>query len=135
WSHRGRRYPRRAAPQLGRLPPGRNPRGRPGGGHVSRSTDLPVADGLAVRRYVGRLARRHPRMLYGALSLHVLAALAALAAPRLLGDLVEAVQEGTTVGHVDRIILVLAAFLLAQTVLTRYARYLSQVLGEQVLAE
>jgi len=102
---------------------------------VSRSTDLPVADGLAVRRYVGRLARRHPRMLFGALVLHVLAALAALAAPRLLGDLVEAVQHGTTVGHVDRIVALLAAFLLAQTVLTRYARYVSQVLGEQVLAE
>ena len=65
----------------------------------------------------------------------MLAALAALAAPRLIGDLVEAVENGTTVGHVDKIIGLLAAFLLAQTVLTRYARYLSQVLGEQVLAE
>ncbi len=99
------------------------------------STHLPVADTRAVRRYVARLARRHPRMLYGALALHVLAALAALAAPRLLGDLVQAVESGTTVGHVDRIIGLLACFLLAQTVLTRFARYLSQVLGEQVLAE
>ena len=40
-----------------------------------------------------------------------LAALAALAAPRLLGDLVQAVDEGTTVGHVDRVVAVLAAFL------------------------
>lgn len=102
---------------------------------MSSSTHLPVADGHAVRRYVGQLARRHPRMLYGALALHLLAALAALAAPRLLGDLVQAVESGTTVGHVDRIIGVLACFLVAQTVLTRYARYLSQVLGEQVLAE
>ena len=59
----------------------------------------------------------------------------ALAAPRLLGGLVEAVEDGTTVGHVDKIIGLLACFLLAQTVLTRFARYLSQVLGEQVLAE
>ena len=44
-------------------------------------------------------------------------------------------DEGTTVGHVDRIILVLAGFLVAQTILTRYARLTSQVLGEQVLAE
>ena len=50
------------------------------------------------------IARRHPRMLWGALALHVLAALAGLAAPRLLGDLVEAVEQGTTVGHVDRIV-------------------------------
>ncbi|GAA4712483.1 ABC transporter ATP-binding protein [Nocardioides conyzicola] len=99
------------------------------------TTHLPVADTRTVRRYVAALARRHPKMLYGALALHVSAALAALAAPRLLGGLVEAVEQGTTVGHVDRIIGLLAAFLVAQTVLTRFARYLSQVLGEQVLAE
>ncbi|MFL6001928.1 MAG: ABC transporter ATP-binding protein [Nocardioides sp.] len=99
------------------------------------NTMLPVADGRAVRRYAARIARHHPRLLWGALALHVGAALAALAAPRLLGDLVEAVEDGTTVGHVDRIILVLAGFLLVGTVLTRYARYTSQVLGEQVLAE
>jgi ABC-type multidrug transport system fused ATPase/permease subunit len=99
------------------------------------NTMLPVADGRSVRRYAASIARRHPRLLWGALSLHVGAALAALAAPRLLGDLVEAVEDGTTVGHVDRIILVLAGFLLVGTVLTRYARYTSQVLGEQVLAE
>ena len=99
------------------------------------SVALPVADDRAVRRYVARLARRHPRMLYGALALHVGAALAALAAPRLLGGLVEAVEQGTSTGHVDRIVALLAGFLVVQTVLTRYARYLSQVLGEQVLAE
>jgi ABC-type multidrug transport system fused ATPase/permease subunit len=99
------------------------------------STALPVADGSAVRRHVRQIARQHPRLLWGALSLHGLAALAALAAPRLLGDLVEGVQSGTTVGHVDRVVVVLACFLVAQTGLTRYARYLSQVLGEQVLAQ
>jgi ABC-type multidrug transport system fused ATPase/permease subunit len=99
------------------------------------STHLPVADTGAVRRYALSIARRHPRMLYGALVLHVLAALAALAAPRLLGDLVQAVETGTTVGHVDKVVAMLAGFLAVQTVLTRYARYISQVLGEQVLAE
>jgi ABC-type multidrug transport system fused ATPase/permease subunit len=99
------------------------------------STTLPVADTRAVRAYARMIARKHPRMLWSALALHVLAALAALAAPRLLGDLVQAVEFGTTVAHVDKIILVLAGFLLLQTLLTRYARYLSQVLGEQVLAE
>ncbi|MQW75975.1 ATP-binding cassette domain-containing protein [Nocardioides sp. dk4132] len=99
------------------------------------TTALPVADGRALRSYVKRLARRHPRLLYGALGLHVLAAGAALAAPRLIGDLVEAVEVGTTVGHVDEIMLLLAGFVVLQTILTRFARYLSQVLGEQVLAE
>ena len=99
------------------------------------STTLPVADGRSVRHYAGHLARRHPRLLWGALSLHALAALSALAAPRLLGDLVQAVETGTTVSHVDHVALVLAGFVLASAVLTRYARYVSQVLGEQVLAE
>jgi ABC-type multidrug transport system fused ATPase/permease subunit len=101
---------------------------------TSVSTTLPVADTRAVRRYAVAIARKHPRLLWSAVALHVLAALAALAAPRLLGDLVQAVETGTTVGHVDRIMLTLAGFLVVATVLTRYARYLSQVLGEQVLA-
>ena len=48
------------------------------------STTLPIADTGAMRRYVKVLARRHPRLVWGAVTLHVLAALAALAAPRLL---------------------------------------------------
>ncbi len=99
------------------------------------STSLPVADSGSLRRYAVDLARRHPRLLWSALALHVLAAVAGLAAPRLLGGLVESVENGTTTDHVDRIILLLAGFLLLQTVLTRYARLVSQVLGEQVLAE
>ncbi|WP_340540517.1 ABC transporter ATP-binding protein [Nocardioides sp. GXZ039] len=98
-------------------------------------TLLPVAEGNSMRTYALDLARRHPRLLWSALVLHVLAAVAGLAAPRLLGDLVEAVEQGSTVGHVDRVILLLAGFLVLQTILTRYARYISQVLGEQVLAE
>ena len=102
---------------------------------MAGTTALPVAGGRSVRRYVRVIARQYPRMLWSALALHVLAALAGLAAPRLIGDLVESVQDGTTVGHVDQVILVLAGFLLAQSVLTRYARYVSQALGERVLAE
>ena len=56
-----------------------------------------------------QVARRHPRMLWRwRWPCTSLAALAALAAPRLLGDLVEAVEDGTTIGHVDTIALALA---------------------------
>ena len=98
-------------------------------------TVLPVAEGRHVGRYVVSIAKRYPRMVWGSAALHVAAALAALAAPRLLGDLVESVEQGTTVATVDRTVLLLAGFLLLQTVLTRYARYLSFVTGERVLAE
>ncbi|HET7174267.1 MAG TPA: ABC transporter ATP-binding protein [Nocardioidaceae bacterium] len=96
---------------------------------------LPIADGPAVRRYAGTLARRHPRVLSVAVALHILAAVAGLAAPRLIGNLVQAVATGTTVSTVDRTILAIAGFVVAQTVLTRYARYVSFGLGEVVLAE
>ena len=96
---------------------------------------LPVANGPEVRRYALDLARRHPRQLSLALVLHVLAAVAGLAAPRLIGNLVQDVASGTTVSTVDKTILAVAAFLLAQTVLTRYARYVSYTFGELVLAE
>jgi len=95
---------------------------------------LPVADGRAVRRYARQIARRHPRALVLTVSLHLLAAVSGLAAPALLGGLVEAVEKGTTTGHVDRVVAALAGFLVLQTVLTRYARYLSQSLGENILA-
>jgi len=99
------------------------------------STVLPVADGPAVRRYAVAVARRYPGLIWGAFALHFAAALSALAAPRLLGNLVEAVEEGTSVAAVDRTVLLLAGFLVLQTVLTRYARYVSFITGERVLAE
>ncbi|MDX6298133.1 MAG: hypothetical protein QOI51_1990 [Nocardioidaceae bacterium] len=96
---------------------------------------LPIADGPAVRRYAVSLSRKHPRRLWLAVALHLLAAVAGLAAPRLIGDLVQGVATGTTVSNVDKTVAAIAAFLLAQTVLTRYARYLSFALGETVLAD
>jgi ABC-type multidrug transport system fused ATPase/permease subunit len=98
-------------------------------------TALPVAGAPDVRRYLAGLYGRNRRTILVALGLHVLAAVSGLAAPRLLGNLVESVHDGTTVGHVDRIAMLLAAFLVAQTVLTRFARLRSQVFGEQVIAE
>jgi len=96
---------------------------------------LPVADSGQVRRYTTHLLRRHRRAVTGALVLHTAAALAALAGPRLLGNLVEAVEQGTTIGYVNQTVAILAGFVLVQTVLTRYARYLSFVLGEEILAD
>ena len=98
-------------------------------------TVLPVAGRTEVRAYALHIAKHHKRTVWTMLGLHSFAALAALAAPRLLGDLVQSVEEGTTLGHVDRIMLLLAGFLVVQTVLTRFARYVSQTFGEQVLAE
>ena len=99
------------------------------------STMLPVADATQVRRYARGLLRRHPRLLAWALGLHGLAAIAGLAAPWLIGDLVESVERGTTTVTVDRIALAIAAFVVVQSVLARYAKYASARLGEGMLAE
>ena len=82
--------PRPAARGAG-VPRRRHPRGR---GGDDMSTRLPVAGSRDVRRYVAGLARRHPRAIWGSAALHVAAALAALAAPRLLGDLVRGGRRG-----------------------------------------
>jgi ABC-type multidrug transport system fused ATPase/permease subunit len=96
---------------------------------------LPVAGPAEIRQHARRLTLRHPRNLLIALVLHVLAAVSGLAAPRLIGDLVEDVQNGTTAAKVNEVIVVIAVFIVAQSLLTRWARYRSFALGEQVLAE
>jgi ABC-type multidrug transport system fused ATPase/permease subunit len=100
---------------------------------VSRA--LPVADTRQVRRYARSLFRRHPRPLGLAVLLHAVAAVAGLAGPRLLGELVESLQHGADRGTVDRIALTIAGFIVAQAVLVRFAYLASARLGERVLAE
>ncbi|MCY1137878.1 ABC transporter ATP-binding protein [Actinoplanes sp. Pm04-4] len=95
---------------------------------------LPVADGAQVRRYARDLFRRYPRALSLTLGLHVLAAVAGLVGPRLLGDLVEAIRHGEGVGVVDRLAAAIAGFVVLQAVLTRFAHLASARLGERVLA-
>jgi ABC-type multidrug transport system fused ATPase/permease subunit len=68
-------------------------------------------------------------------SLYVAAAVSGLVAPRLLGNLVDDVQRGTTTATVDRIALLLAVFVLLQTVLTRWSHWVALVLAERMFAE
>ncbi len=95
---------------------------------------LPIAAGPEVRRNAAALLRRYRGSLAVVLGLNGLAAMAGLVGPWLLGQLVEAVKEGTTTGYVDRLIALLAASVLAQTVLTWFARRSSFVLSEHVFA-
>ncbi|MET8195530.1 ABC transporter ATP-binding protein [Micromonospora sp. NPDC005686] len=99
------------------------------------SNALPVADGAQVRRYARELIRRHPRGLAAVLGLHALAAGAGLVTPRLLGDLVEGISQGIAATTVDRVVAAIAAFVVVQAVLVRFAHLASARLGERVLAE
>jgi ABC-type multidrug transport system fused ATPase/permease subunit len=98
-------------------------------------TTLPVATGAQLREHLRTLVRRHRSGFLVALGLHCAAAVAGLVAPRMLGEIVESVQAGTTTGRIDVLAATIAAALVVQTLLTRAARYRSYVLGEQVLAE
>jgi ABC-type multidrug transport system fused ATPase/permease subunit len=98
-------------------------------------TLLPIADGRQLRAQARALAARHRRALTVTVLLHAAAAAAGLAGPPILGRLVQDVRDGTTRAHVDRLVLVLLAFLLAQTALTWLARRASFVLSEQMFAE
>ncbi|MGP4023843.1 ABC transporter ATP-binding protein [Actinomadura sp. 3N407] len=93
---------------------------------------LPVAAPAQVRAYARRLVLRHPRDLAVVLSLHALAAVTGLVTPRLLGALVEDVRDGRA--DIDTTGLAIAAFVVVQGILTRYAYLASARLGERVLA-
>lgn len=96
---------------------------------------LPIAGTTLFRSYLRRLGRDHRRDLVVIVLLHGAAAGAGLVVPWLVGDLVEAATGGSgEYGTIDRLALFVAVCLVAQTVLTRYARLRSSVFGETVLA-
>ena len=93
-----------------------------------------VADIGEVKAYASTLIRKQGRTASGCWS-YALAGVAGLAGPRLLGDIVGAVQKGTTRAHVDRIAMILAGFVVAQAIFVRLARYASSVIAEKIFAE
>jgi ABC-type multidrug transport system fused ATPase/permease subunit len=96
---------------------------------------LPVATPADVRAEAGRLFRRHRRPLVISVALNVLAAVAGLAGPYLLGRIVDAVLAGTTMGFINRLVMILAAAIIVQTIFTKLAVKRSLDLGERVFAE
>ncbi len=96
---------------------------------------LPIAAGAQLREQARLLARRHRGGIAVVVFLHAAAAAAGLAGPPLLGRLVQSVRQGTTTGYVDKIVGILAAALVAQTILTWFARRTSFVLSEKMFAE
>ena len=96
---------------------------------------LPVAEMSSVRTHTQGMLLRHRGQLVLVVSLHALAAVAALAAPRIVGLLVDTVTQQGTVATVDRLAVGLAVAVVAQTVLTWFARRSSFRMGEDLFAE
>ncbi|MEO7059423.1 MAG: ABC transporter ATP-binding protein [Lapillicoccus sp.] len=96
---------------------------------------LPIAEMSSVRTHAAGILRRHGRDLGLVVGLHALAAVAALAAPRIVGQLVDDVSRGTTTSVIDELAVVLATAMVLQTVLTFFARRSSFRMGEDIFAE
>lgn len=96
---------------------------------------LPVAGSAQTRAHALVLLSRHRGGLAATVGLFALASAAGLAGPLLVGRLVDLVATGTvTVRLIDRLVLALAAFLLAETFFTWLAKRSAMVLGERVFA-
>ncbi|GAB3970081.1 hypothetical protein GCM10027615_25700 [Plantactinospora veratri] len=97
-------------------------------------TGLPVADLATVRRAGRDLIGRDRRAVAVILVLHIAATLAGLAAPWLLGVIVDQVVAGAGTGTVDRLALAIVGCVVVQTVLSRYAQYAGHRFGERAVA-
>ncbi|GAA4922704.1 ABC transporter ATP-binding protein [Actinoplanes utahensis] len=97
-------------------------------------TRLAVATTAQARRYARDLIRDYPGMFRATVGLHVAAAVAGLAGPRLLGDMVQGIHGHVPVRELDHLALAIAGFVVVQAVLIRYAHVASARLGESVLA-
>ncbi|NHA69940.1 ABC transporter ATP-binding protein [Phycicoccus flavus] len=101
--------------------------------HARRT--LPIAAGSVVRAHVGVLLREHRRALAVVLAWHLVAAVAGLAGPWVIGQVVGLVTTGrAAVTDVDVLVVLLGAAVLAETGATWVARRGSFVLSEQVFA-
>lgn len=98
------------------------------------SIPLPVADGADVRRAAARLIRQDTPAFVAVVLLNALAAAAGLAAPWLVGRIVDAVQHHHHVAVVDRLAVAVLGFSLAQILLAQWAKHLGYRFGERTLA-
>ncbi|MDO4901790.1 ABC transporter ATP-binding protein [Actinomyces sp.] len=99
---------------------------------------LPVADAAAVRRRALKLIGEHRGAVAAVTTLQLLAALAAVGIPRVLGamvDLVAGTPGAEAAGRLQALIAVVIALAMGNAALTGCGEYLARVLGERVFAE
>ena len=104
-------------------------------GVPSTRRTLPIASPASVRAQARALLREHRGALLTVVGLHALAAIAGLAAPYVVGLLVDAVTAGTAYETVDRLALWLAMAITLRTVLVWAAGRSSFRFGERVFAQ
>ncbi|HZM77880.1 MAG TPA: ABC transporter ATP-binding protein [Candidatus Limnocylindrales bacterium] len=101
-------------------------------------TGLPIADRRSVRSTMVTLFRTDSRAVLLVLALHSAAAITGLAAPWLLGRIVDAVVAGgagSGADRVDRLAMAIGGCVLVQGVLLRFAHYTGYRFGERSVAK
>ena len=111
------------------------PLGPPRAPEQARPVGLPIAPTGAVWRRLRRAAREHGRLLCGVVALYGLAALSALAAPWILGMVIDTVRAQGASSHVDLMAVLIVVSLVVQAGFTLAAVASSARFGESVLAE
>lgn len=96
---------------------------------------LPIAGNKEVLRYARELLTRHWRTFTAVVVLHALASVAALLVPFIVGKLVDAVVDGTTMGYINGAIAIVVGAYLFYALLTRWVQLKTRILGEEVFAE
>ncbi|MGW0856559.1 ABC transporter ATP-binding protein [Streptomyces sp. NPDC002690] len=99
------------------------------------ATTLPVGSAATVRAYVRDLLRRHRRAFAVLVGANVVAVVASIVGPYLLGGLVEDLADGAADLHLGRTTAIFAAALLIQALFTWTMRLRSAMLGEEMLAD
>jgi len=99
------------------------------------ATLLPVGSPAGVRSYVRLLARRHRRTFGQVVGLHAVGAVAGLAGPWILGDVVEGLSTSTTAGRIAEAALFYLAAVAVQSLFTGLSRMRGAALGERLLAD
>ncbi|MFD3945481.1 ABC transporter ATP-binding protein [Streptomyces sp. NPDC058579] len=99
------------------------------------ATTLPVGTAATVRGYVRELLRRHRTAFALLVGVNMVAVIASMVGPYLLGTVVERLSEGTRELHLTRTVALFVAALLVQTVFVRLVRLRGAMLGEEMLAD
>ncbi|WP_411070449.1 ABC transporter ATP-binding protein [Streptomyces sp. cmx-4-25] len=99
------------------------------------ATTLPVAGTATVRAYVRDLLRRHRRAFALLVGVNMVAVIASMAGPYLLGSVVDDLAAGVRDLRLERTAALFAVALLVQTVFVRLVRLRGAVLGEEMLAD
>ncbi|MFW6599108.1 ABC transporter ATP-binding protein [Propionibacteriaceae bacterium Y2011] len=95
---------------------------------------LPVSDGETVRDFVTDLIKHRSGLVALLLVVNVLAAVAGLVVPRVLGVLIDGAVPGADTVRLDQLALGVAVIVALQALLTFGARFLATVFGQDLLS-